>query len=144
MYTVLHFFGPGVMQQLDTPLTPGQCFLLFFIQSREDCTVSQLADKMEVNPSAVTVMLDRLENHGFVKRSRSSHDRRVVTLSITPAGRRALEHVLQQRRKIVSHCLSQMPEEKVETFLSALENLAQIAEVTNVPLVLGSPRKTEE
>ena len=39
-----------------------------------------------VSRATVTVMLRRMEKHGFVERRRSDHDRRQVVVVITPAG----------------------------------------------------------
>jgi DNA-binding MarR family transcriptional regulator len=44
-----------------------------------------------VHPAAVTNAISKLEHRGFVKRSMSPDDRRVVLAAITPAGRDLVE-----------------------------------------------------
>jgi DNA-binding MarR family transcriptional regulator len=51
-------------------------------------TPGELAARMGLSPSATTTMLDRLESAGHVVRSRTSSDRRLVTVTVTD---RALE-----------------------------------------------------
>ncbi len=49
----------------------------------------QLAKAADLTPASVTAMLDGLEQRGMVQRRRSEQDRRVVFVSLTPAGRGA-------------------------------------------------------
>lgn len=71
-------------------LTNGQIFMIYHINEVGSCTVSALAAKMEVKPSAITVMLDRLESHGYVIRERGTEDRRVVHVALTDEGKGCL------------------------------------------------------
>ena len=47
----------------------------------------ELAGRLDVTPATLTPVLDGLERAGSVLRSRDARDRRVIRLSITPAGR---------------------------------------------------------
>jgi DNA-binding MarR family transcriptional regulator len=42
-------------------------------------------------------LIDRLETHGYVRRSRGRDDRRRVLVSLLPRGERILEEVAEQR-----------------------------------------------
>jgi len=48
-----------------------------------------------VTPAVVTGLVDRLERSGFVRRIPGVHDRRVVVVQITEAGRIALDNAAQ-------------------------------------------------
>ena len=50
-------------------------------------TPGELATRMSLSPSATTSMLDRLEAAGHVVRSRTSSDRRLVTVTATDKAR---------------------------------------------------------
>ena len=50
-------------------------------------TVAELARELGIDTGSTTRTLDRLEDKGFVQRTRSAEDRRVVKLELTPAGR---------------------------------------------------------
>jgi len=70
--------------------TDGRC--LDVIDQRPGLTAGELATAVGLSPGAVTTVLDRLEERGFVTRSRDPDDRRRVTLELTPdAKRRAWE-----------------------------------------------------
>ena len=58
-----------------------------------DATVATLARELEVDAGAMTRALDRLQAKGLVERARSTADRRVVHLTLTPAGRTVAEQV---------------------------------------------------
>lgn len=120
--------GPGCISRADLGLTPGQVFMLHFIRKEQRCSVKKLAEKMEVASSAITVMLDRLENHGFVTRARTKEDRRVVMIELTEAGAEKLNFVMKERKKILSECFTQMESNELEPFINSLEKLASIAQ----------------
>ena len=70
--------------------TDGRC--LDVIDQRPGLTAGELAVAVGLSPGAVTTALDRLEERGFVKRTRDPDDRRRVTLHLTEeANRRAWE-----------------------------------------------------
>jgi DNA-binding MarR family transcriptional regulator len=70
--------------------TDGRC--LDVIDQRPGLTAGELAVAVGLSPGAVTAVLDRLEQRGFVERTRDAADRRRVTLKLTPeANRRAWE-----------------------------------------------------
>lgn len=72
-------------------LTVPQFGLLRMIAQEQNARVIQLADKMEVKSSAVTVMLDRLELLGLSAREQDEHDRRAVIVTLTDKGRSCLK-----------------------------------------------------
>lgn len=57
-------------------------------------TVAALARSSQVNCGAMTRMLDRLETKQFLLRQRSSTDRRVVHLELTPKGKKVAQAIL--------------------------------------------------
>jgi DNA-binding MarR family transcriptional regulator len=72
-------------------LTFSQYALVRTLADRDGARVSDLADRAAVTPSTATRILDALERRAIVSRTRSSHDRRGVTVRLTDAGRQALE-----------------------------------------------------
>lgn len=50
----------------------------------------QLAAAIELSPGAMTAALDRLERLGYIRRARSSTDRRSVIIEITPTARQLI------------------------------------------------------
>lgn len=119
--------GPELSSHMNVGLTGPQFFMLHFIQREKQCKTTKLAEKMEVKPSAITVMIDRLVNNGFVTREHDEQDRRVVLVQLTETGHKALDEVSQLRKKIIGRYLSHLEPEVLETFVQAFEKLAAIS-----------------
>jgi len=75
-------------------ITATQAAALAFI-GKQPRTMHEVADHSGVTPAVVTGLVDRLERSGFVRRIPGVHDRRVVVVQITEAGRIALDNAAQ-------------------------------------------------
>ena len=75
-------------QSLETiGLHRGQPPLLLALGMQDGRTHSELAEALEVTPAAITNMVKRLEQAGFVVRRRDTADERVSRVYLTNAGR---------------------------------------------------------
>lgn len=74
-------------------LTSAQWVPMFKLYTGVANTAAELARETQIDAGAMTRMLDRLEDKGFVRRVRSEHDRRVVHLALTPAGRETAQEI---------------------------------------------------
>jgi DNA-binding MarR family transcriptional regulator len=81
-------------------LEPQQYLLLLAIRGLpegEEATVRTLAERLALKHHSVVELIDRLEMHGYVRRTRGREDRRRVLVSLLPRGERMLEQVAQDR-----------------------------------------------
>lgn len=67
-------------------LTLGQLRTLLQLDPGNPTPMSQLARRLCLDASYITNLTDRLEAHGYVTRGTATHDRRVKTIIVTPAG----------------------------------------------------------
>jgi len=74
-------------------LTNAQWGPLFKIRKSHATTVAELARQMHMDAGAMTRLLDRLEAKGLCRRVRSTEDRRVVQIELTPEGERIADEV---------------------------------------------------
>lgn len=74
-------------------LTSAQWGPLMRMQISGGSTVAELARWLNVDAGSMTRLLDRLEKKGLCRRVRSTEDRRVVRLELTPAGQKAIAKV---------------------------------------------------
>jgi DNA-binding MarR family transcriptional regulator len=70
-----------------------QLHILYTLQRSGEMPMSRLADVLQVSLSNATGLIDRIEERGFVERTRVPEDRRIVMIRVTDAGRRMLEEV---------------------------------------------------
>jgi MarR family transcriptional regulator, organic hydroperoxide resistance regulator len=75
-------------------LTHAQLRALAALGREHEMTAGQLARSADLNPASVTAMLDQLETAQIVQRHRSTEDRRVCNVSLTPQGWELLERKL--------------------------------------------------
>jgi DNA-binding MarR family transcriptional regulator len=79
-------------------LTPQQHLLLLMIKGAPDgteqVTIGEAAERLQLGVSTSTELVDRAQEHGFVRRERSAVDARVVCLRLTAEGERRLAGVL--------------------------------------------------
>jgi len=120
-------FGPHLLNRLHTGLTAGQFFTMQMIRREGRLKVSQLAERLEVTPSAITVMIDRLEHHGYVSRVRDEEDRRVVVIELTEAGRAKLAEVERAWFEMMRQMVSRIEPGAFEQCVSALETMVAAA-----------------
>ena len=86
-------------------------------------TCAVLARDMAHDKGAMTRMMDTLEARGWVERTRSADDRRVVHLSLTVDG----QAVMKRCRDLVvaywNRCLADWSDAEIEQFLAHLQKL---------------------
>jgi len=88
--------------------------------------ITELAELERLKQPTITVLVQRLEQHGLVSRERHADDGRVVVVSLTHAGSVALEEYRAQPRAALGAYLVEMPDEQVEALATATETLAQL------------------
>jgi DNA-binding MarR family transcriptional regulator len=74
-------------------ISMAQLHILYTLQRAGEMPMSRLADVLNVSLSNATGLIDRIEERGFVERTRVPEDRRVVLIRVTDTGRRMLDDV---------------------------------------------------
>ena len=85
----------------DLGITGSQFHLLNKIHNEKVSNVKRLAEELEVKPSAITVMLERLVQNGLVSRVQDESDRRSVLVTLTDTGEEVLVKAKNQSRDIL-------------------------------------------
>ncbi|MFC0212197.1 MarR family winged helix-turn-helix transcriptional regulator [Paenibacillus chartarius] len=112
-----------MFKKMESTITAPQMYTLYYISTREQCRLSELAEKLEVKPSAVTVMIDRLEKAGFVTRVDDPADRRAILVKITDPGKEVMDRAIEVRNHIVGSYLSRLKPEEAELITTLLEKM---------------------
>jgi DNA-binding MarR family transcriptional regulator len=85
--------------------------------------ITELAELEGLAQPTTTLLVKRLEEQGLVVRDRSGEDQRVVLVSLTDAGREALEQFLTRAHATMRKHLDAMPDEQLEALAEATEAL---------------------
>ncbi|MFW3165613.1 MarR family transcriptional regulator [Pseudomonas syringae pv. syringae] len=81
-------------------LTYPQYLAMMVLWERDGLTVGDVSTRLLTDPGSLTPLLKRLEGEGFISRTRSKEDERVVLLHLTAQGRE-----LQQKALTVPGCV---------------------------------------
>ena len=110
--------------QLSThDLTYAQWVPLYKIARSGQATVASLARDLETDPAAMTRVLDRLEAKGLVLRERSTTDRRVVCLALTPEGDKVAARVPAVLAEVLNGHLSDFSHDEWQLLLGLLRRM---------------------
>src|SRR4051812_4392162 len=105
-------------------LTPRQTAILRTLTEREGARIGDLAAAVELSPSAMTRVVEKLEAQGLVERVRGvGDDGRAAMVKITSAGRevrKRIDHLMQERTLAI---VNAVPEEKRAVVLWAVKLL---------------------
>ncbi|WP_168928947.1 MarR family winged helix-turn-helix transcriptional regulator [Paenibacillus dokdonensis] len=112
-----------ICKEMQDYLTGPQLFMLNYIHGEQKCNLTQVADRLEVKPSAVTVMVDRLEKAGYVSRSHDPADRRVILVEATLQGEEVLAQAVQKRDACLKEHLSRLEPDEVRMFTELCEKM---------------------
>jgi len=99
-YRIRHFLREGDAKSRDVGLEPQQYLMLLAIRGLPEgspSTIQTLAERLALKHHSAVELIDRLETHGYVRRTRSRDDRRRVFVSLLPRGDRLLRQVAQNR-----------------------------------------------
>lgn len=99
-YLIRRFLQEGDLTAKSAGLEPQQYLLLLAIRGLDpgrEASIRTLAERLSLRHHSTVELVDRLESHGLVKRTRGTEDRRQVLISLQPRGEKLLERVVGQR-----------------------------------------------
>ena len=124
-----------------------QHFVLQKLAEAPALSLNDLAARTLTHKSSVSVVVSRLVERGFVRRHRSSSDGRSIVLTLTPAGRRALERAPDSAQNRMLAALQRFPPAQLVSFAGLFERFTVELGVAGLePLMLfedegGRPRR---
>ena len=99
-YRIRHFLRQGDAVARSAGLEPQQYLLLLTLRGLPEggeASIRTLAERLALKHHSAVELIDRLEQHGYVRRTRGREDRRRVLVSLLPRGERLLEQVARHR-----------------------------------------------
>ncbi len=110
-------------------LTTAQWGPLMRMKQEGRSTVAELARWSNTDAGAMTRLLDRLEKKGLCKRVRSTEDRRVVLVELTPDGESALVHVPGVLSDVMNAHLAGFSKTEWQALTTYLKRMAETGDV---------------
>lgn len=110
-------------------LTPGELRALILAERAGAVRQSVLAELLSVEAMTMSVFLDKLEAHGFVRRIPDPADRRAKLVTLTDAAKPVLKKVRAINARIRSQMMTVLPPEHMELVVNGLKlMLARLVE----------------
>jgi DNA-binding MarR family transcriptional regulator len=113
-------------------LTGPQLWALKTLQRAGTMPVGHLAARLAVHQSSISMLLDRLEKRGLIRRIRSTPDRRIVRVALTKRGLATVAGAPEAAQGRLLHALGAMSPAELQRLHRAVERLVTAMEATDV------------
>src|SRR5580704_17716635 len=110
---------------LGTNRTDGLCMDL--LDERGQMTAGLLAEETGLTTGAITAVLDRLEQLGYVQRVRDTVDRRRVLVELTPKAKRASWELYGPLGEMGAELAQRYSDEQLEVILDFVDQARQLS-----------------
>jgi len=114
-------------------LTGPQLWAIKVLAESAPIMISELARRMYLHPSTVIGILDRLDARGLVRRTRSTEDRRVVTVGLTRRGKERVKKVPAVAQGVLLKGLEELSDHDLKVISEGLELLVDILGAQRMP-----------
>lgn len=120
------------LEPFDLTFARYEALMLLFLSSEGSLPMGKIGERLQVHPTSVTSLIDRLERSGYVLRVPHPSDRRTTLARITPAGRKVAEKatVLLNRDKFG---MSSLTAESHEELVELLDRIRELGGDTVTP-----------
>ena len=110
-----------MLREMD--LHPGQELLLMHLLDRDGQTQSELLESVGLDHSTVSKSLRRMQEAGLLTREPAPHDRRVMVVSLTDAGRALREPIADMWRTLEQISVRDLTPDQVEMFTTCARTI---------------------
>ena len=115
------------LSRTDLPVSRTEAGVLRALSVRP-MRVTELAKQEGVTQPAVTLLVNRLEDRGWVTREADPADRRVVLVTVSAAGAEVSARARAQYRALVHQEMAPLADDEVATLARAIEILDRLIE----------------
>jgi DNA-binding MarR family transcriptional regulator len=124
LQTINRHLRRGSLVQGEKQLTRVQWLILRHIQRSDRCTIGQLAEHLNVRPSTMSQMLDRLEKERLVYRVTDVTDTRAKIVRLTEEGAELIRQVEALWMERLSEPFDQLTHDEQTIFIKLLRKVA--------------------
>lgn len=116
-------------QQIKTHgFTNSQCYILLEINKHQSLSVNEISEKMHLEISTVTRIMNNLVRDQLIVRNRSVSDKRVVEAILTDKGQEVAQQLQSSIEEYYRDIISNLPRGHVREVMKAVELLVSALE----------------
>jgi len=106
-------------------VTPGQYGVLRCLWDQNGMTAKQLADRLSLDGSTITGILDRMEQKGLIERHTDPRDRRALKVVLTDQGWNLKEPLTKAIEEANRKALQSFSQEEAELLKKLLDEMSE-------------------
>ena len=119
-------------RQMDSQgIKPRQFAVLRLLLEGGPAPVGAVQEHIYLSPSTTSTLIAQLEEAGYVTRTRSLEDNRVVIVELTPAGRDIAQNTPLAGLPLLRRRLRTLPQDRLALIEAALVDIMELMEVTD-------------
>lgn len=103
--------------------TTTQCYVLLEILKVHSLTMNELSDRLNLNTSTMTRVIDNLVRDELIIRTRDEIDRRIVLVSLSTKGKEEAQELLQSVNNYYKKIIAGIPDGEVTNVLNSVNIL---------------------
>ena len=96
-------------------ITYTQYITFLVLWEKDGITVGEICERLMLDNGTVSPLLKKMEKAGYITRSRSTEDDRVVVITLTEQGR-AMQHRAKDIPEKVGECIDLAPEKAIKLY----------------------------
>lgn len=109
--------------------TTSQCYTILELYKSEGLSMNELSEKMNLNSSTMTRILDNLVRDKYISRGKDEVDRRIVIVNLTDTGKEAAKNLDITVKEYYKRVISNIPKGQVEDILKSVNILQKAFEM---------------
>lgn len=120
---VMDMEGEAVITEEFKDITNNDMHIIEAIGIETPRNMSEIAHRLHVTVSTLTINMNGLEKKGYIRRERSSEDKRVVYVTLMDKGKKAFYHHRDFHKSMIKAIVKDMNDQELEILYRCLENL---------------------
>lgn len=131
-FLLIHRHLRQYARQIDSQgIRPRQFAVLRFLLEESTATVGEIQEHLYTSIGTASTVVSQLEEAGYVTRTRSADDNRVVLVELTPQGQEIAQRTPVGGIALLRRRLDALPEERLRQIDAAMSDLMCLMEVSD-------------
>lgn len=126
---VMDMEGEAVITEEFKDITNNDMHIIEAVGIETPRNMSEIAHRLHVTVSTLTINMNGLEKKGYIRRERSAEDKRVVYVTLTDKGRKAFYHHRDFHKSMIKAIVKDLNDQELEILYRCLENLNNFFEI---------------
>lgn len=109
---------------LGMDVTPQKVYVLELLDTEKKLTMNNLSKGMNLDSSAVSTLISRMEKKSLVKRTHGTKDRRTVYVQLTKSGKELRDELRKKTGELTNNIAEDITEEDIQTLKNIVKKIA--------------------